>query len=502
MKGRNDFLAQKSDPYGFASELRPRTASVVWDLEYEWGDREWMESRKEKNGRRAPVSIYEVHLGSWKRKVDEDNRPLSYKEAAEELVGYASDMGFTHLELLPVSEFPFDGSWGYQPIGMYAPTIRFGPPHEFRDLVDAAHQAGLGIILDWVPGHFPKDDFALARFTGEAVYEHADPRKGEHMDWGTLIFNYGRKEVVNFLISNALYWIEVYHLDGLRVDAVASMLYLDYSRKEGQWIPNQFGGNENLEAVVNVLEADLGTADGVAATAARVAFGYRLRSYRFDRYQGKQPATYSGKLAVPLEADMRADASLRKILRVLFATMEINEQGTIDDLDTEFLHDFRIAVRRTRSALNQVKSVFPEHSRTRFAKHFAWLGDITTPTRDLDVAMDFEALKARGAVLGSGAVIVLGTGRAVDRLGRADGYLERSAVRIPVPGKLEAVARALEAIGQDEIVRSKLHIRWQSQPNGTAVFIAAFQVCQFDVQGHIKLLVAASVHAKGEHWPV
>ncbi len=243
-------LPLKADPVGFGAEHPPATASVVRDISgYGWKDGDWMAAREARNRRDAPISIYEVHLGSWRRKWDQGGRPLSYREAAEDLVNYVSDMGFTHLEFLPLSEFPFDGSWGYQPIGLYAPTIRHGPPHEFRDLVEAAHRKGLGVILDWVPGHFPTDAHGLARFDGTALYEHEDPREGFHQDWNTLIYNYGRREVANFLISNALYWLEEYHVDGLRVDAVASMLYRDYSRREGEWVPNVHGGRENLEAI-------------------------------------------------------------------------------------------------------------------------------------------------------------------------------------------------------------------------------------------------------------
>ncbi|WP_116131353.1 1,4-alpha-glucan branching protein GlgB [Tropicimonas sp. IMCC34043] len=247
---QGQLMALKSDPVGFGSQHPPETASVVRDIRgYGWHDDNWMHERAAKNRFDAPISIYEVHLGSWKRLPEDGNRPLSYKEAAVELVAYAKDMGFTHLEFLPLSEFPFDGSWGYQPIGLFAPTIRHGPPHEFRDLIDAAHEAGLGVILDWVPGHFPTDVHGLAQFDGTALYEHADPREGFHRDWNTLIYNYGRTEVANFLISNALYWLEEYHIDGLRVDAVASMLYRDYSREDGQWIPNRDGGRENYEAI-------------------------------------------------------------------------------------------------------------------------------------------------------------------------------------------------------------------------------------------------------------
>ncbi len=247
---QGQLMAQKADPVGFGSQHPPETASVVRDITgYGWDDGKWMKHRAVENAHDAPISIYEVHLGSWKRKVDEGNRPLSYKEAAVELVQYVSDMGFTHIEFLPLSEFPFDGSWGYQPVGLFAPTVRHGPPHEFRDLIDAAHQARIGVILDWVPGHFPTDVHGLSQFDGTALYEHADPREGFHQDWNTAIYNYGRIEVANFLISNALYWLEEYHVDGLRVDAVASMLYRDYSRKDGEWIPNKDGGRENYEAI-------------------------------------------------------------------------------------------------------------------------------------------------------------------------------------------------------------------------------------------------------------
>jgi 1,4-alpha-glucan branching enzyme len=243
-------LPLRADPVGFGAEHPPETASVVRDIRgYGWDDGDWMANRAGRNARTAPISVYEVHLGSWRRIAAEGNRPLSYKEAAEQLVQYVTDMGFTHIELMPVSEHPFDGSWGYQPVGLFAPTVRHGPPHEFRDLIDAAHQAGLGVLIDWVPGHFPTDAHGLGKFDGTALYEHADPREGFHQDWNTLIYNFGRTEVANFLISNALYWLEEYHVDGLRVDAVASMLYRDYSRKEGEWVPNIHGGRENLEAI-------------------------------------------------------------------------------------------------------------------------------------------------------------------------------------------------------------------------------------------------------------
>ncbi|MGR3491784.1 MAG: 1,4-alpha-glucan branching protein GlgB [Shimia sp.] len=238
----------KADPVGFGAQHPPETASVVRPIGgYGWRDGPWMERRAEKNSVTAPISIYEVHLSSWKRRLD--GRAISYREAAEELVAYAKDMGFTHIELMPIHEFPFDGSWGYQPVGLYAPTVRHGPPHEFRDLIDAAHQAELGVLIDWVPGHFPTDAHGLAKFDGTHLYEHADPKEGFHIDWNTLIYNYGRAEVANYLQANALYWLDEYHLDGIRVDAVASMLYRDYSRKAGEWVPNKDGGRENLEAI-------------------------------------------------------------------------------------------------------------------------------------------------------------------------------------------------------------------------------------------------------------
>ncbi len=246
------YMVTKSDPYAFASELRPKTASVVWDLShYQWRDSEWMAARHSHQNLEAPISVYEVHLGSWRRAPDPEygNRWLTYRELAEQLIPYAKEMGYTHLELLPISEHPFDGSWGYQALGYYAPTARFGTPDDFRSFVDTAHQAGLGVIVDWVPAHFPKDEAGLGYFDGTHLYEHADPRRGEHQDWGTLIFNFGRNEVSAFLLSNALFWLDKYHIDGLRVDAVASMLYLDYSRKPGEWVPNEFGGRENLEAI-------------------------------------------------------------------------------------------------------------------------------------------------------------------------------------------------------------------------------------------------------------
>ncbi|KPP83826.1 MAG: 1,4-alpha-glucan branching enzyme GlgB [Rhodobacteraceae bacterium HLUCCA08] len=261
----------KADPIGFGAQHPPETASVVRDIGgYAWGDDAWMQTRAARNRRDAPIAVYEVHLGSWRRRTGEGNRPLGYHELADELVAYATDMGFTHLEFLPVSEFPFDGSWGYQPVGMYAPTIRFGPPDAFRALIEAAHAAGLGVILDWVPGHFPSDPHGLALFDGTHLYEHADPREGFHQDWNTLIYNYGRAEVKNYLTANALYWLKEYHVDGLRVDAVASMLYRDYSRAADQWVPNRDGGRENYEAIEFLKEMNIlayGAVDGILTVA-------------------------------------------------------------------------------------------------------------------------------------------------------------------------------------------------------------------------------------------
>lgn len=250
LDGAGNLLPLKADPVGFGAELPPATASVVRDLRgYEWADAGWLSKRGAKHKTDQPISIYEVHLESWRRVPEEGNRSLTYLEHASMLVDYVRDMGFTHIELTPVSEYPFGGSWGYQPVGLFAPTSRFGTPQDFRAFVDACHQARLGLIIDWVPGHFPTDQHGLGRFDGSALYEHADPKEGFHPDWNTLVYNYGRTEVQNFLIANAKFWFEEYHIDGLRVDAVASMLYRDYSRKEGEWVPNKDGGRENLEAI-------------------------------------------------------------------------------------------------------------------------------------------------------------------------------------------------------------------------------------------------------------
>ncbi len=250
IKTQNGDVFTKSDPYAFCMEHRPRTGSVVYQPDDAlWFDTDWLQTRRERDPYTEPIAIYEVHLGSWRRNPHEDNRSLTYRELAHELVEYVLEMGYTHIELLPIMEHPLDESWGYQVTGYYAPTSRFGTPDDFKYFVSHCHTHGIGVILDWVPAHFSTDAHGLAQFNGSAIYEHADPRQGTHPDWGTLIFNYERNEVRNFLIANALYWIEKYHIDGLRVDAVASMLYLDYSRKEGEWIPNRYGGRENLGAI-------------------------------------------------------------------------------------------------------------------------------------------------------------------------------------------------------------------------------------------------------------
>ena len=255
--GADGHTVLKADPCARHFETPPKTASIVWDSSaYEWQDADWMSARPSRGQwKQQPMSVYEVHLGSWQR--SPDGRLHTYREMAARLVPYVKDMGFTHVELLPVMEHPYTGSWGYQVIGFFAPTSRFGTPEDFKFLVDAFHQAGIGVILDWVPGHFPKDQHGLARFDGTALYEHADPRQGEHQDWGTLVFNYGRHEVRSFLLSNARFWLTEFHLDGLRVDAVASMLYLDYSRDAGQWIPNQYGGRENLDAIEFIKQLNM-----------------------------------------------------------------------------------------------------------------------------------------------------------------------------------------------------------------------------------------------------
>jgi 1,4-alpha-glucan branching enzyme len=249
----NDAITEKADPFARRCEHPPKTASVVWEDEYKWQDKKWMKNRKKNNALDAPFSVYEVHLGSWKKQIEE-NRFLSYNELAEELVNYVADMNFTHVEFMPIMEYPYDPSWGYQLTGYFAPTSRFGYPDEFKFLVDKFHEKGIGVLLDWVPSHFPSDDHGLGYFDGSHLYEHPDRRKGYHQDWKSLIFNYGRNEIKAFLISNAIFWLDQYHADGLRVDAVASMLFLDYSREEGEWEPNMFGGREYLEAIDFIKE--------------------------------------------------------------------------------------------------------------------------------------------------------------------------------------------------------------------------------------------------------
>ncbi len=244
------YVMQKADPFGFYFELRPKSASIVYDINgYEWKDSAWLQQRTETNWLESPMTVYEVHLGSWMRIPEQGNRWLTYRELADKLIGYVREMGYTHIEFLPINEHPLDASWGYQTIGYFAPTSRYGEPKDFMYLVDQCHQAGIGVILDWVPAHFPTDGHGLGFFDGTCLYEHEDPKKGYHPDWGTKIFNYGRNEVRGFLLCNAMFWLEKYHIDGLRVDAVASMLYLDYSRREGEWVPNIYGGRENLEAI-------------------------------------------------------------------------------------------------------------------------------------------------------------------------------------------------------------------------------------------------------------
>jgi 1,4-alpha-glucan branching enzyme len=250
----NNYTCEKADPIAFCAEAPPHTASIIWDLDFKWHDDEWMCDRKNRQGPNNPISIYEMHLGSWRRKAEEDNRSLSYQELSRELVDYLIQAGFTHVEFLPVMEHPFRGSWGYQITGYFAPTRRFGDPQDLMHLIDCLHQAGIGVLLDWVPSHFPGDGHGLSFFDGQHLYEHADPRQGYHPDWNSYIYNYGRNEVRGFLISNAMFWLDKYHIDGLRVDAVASMLYLDYSRKNGEWIPNVYGGRENLEALAFLRE--------------------------------------------------------------------------------------------------------------------------------------------------------------------------------------------------------------------------------------------------------
>ncbi len=289
-------LRLKADPVAFAAEIPPGTTSIVHRSRHEWHDAAWLDRRRSESQLDRPISIYEVHLGSWRRNSLEGNRSLTYLELADELADYAVDLGFTHVELLPVMEHPFAGSWGYQVTGFYAPTSRFGTPDDFRAFVDRLHRRGLGVILDWVPAHFPRDEFALARFDGTALYEHADPRRGEHPDWGTLVFNLGRREVRNFLLANALFWLREFHVDGLRVDAVASMLYLDYSRKPGEWVPNAQGGNEDLDAVSFLRELN--------EVVHRDQPGTLLAAEESTSWPGVSRPTYEGGLGFGLKWNM------------------------------------------------------------------------------------------------------------------------------------------------------------------------------------------------------
>ncbi len=289
MLGADGSWREKSDPMAFATEVPPLNASVVTDSQYTWGDDAWLADRAEGNWHARPISAYEVHVGSWKQ-------GLSYRQLADELVEYASDAGFTHLEFMPVAEHPFGGSWGYQVTSYFAPSSRFGVPDDFRYLVDKAHQAGLGILIDWVPAHFPKDEWALARFDGTPLYEHGDPRRGEQPDWGTLVFDFGRSEVRNFLVANALYWCKEFHVDGIRVDAVASMLYLDYSRDEGEWTPNVHGGRENLEAVAFLQEMN--------ATVYREVPGVMTIAEESTAWPGVTRPTYLGGLGFGFKWNM------------------------------------------------------------------------------------------------------------------------------------------------------------------------------------------------------
>jgi 1,4-alpha-glucan branching enzyme len=245
----NDYRVDKTDPFSIFNEIPPKTASIVWNLDYQWSDQEWMTSRRQRNALDKPMAIYEMHVGSWRRVAEQSNRSLSYRELAPQLADYLEQLGYTHVEFLPIMDHPFFGSWGYQITGYFAPSGNYGTPQDLMYLVDTLHQRGIGVILDWVPSHFPADEHGLAFFDGTHLYEHADPRQGYHPEWKSYIFNYGRKEIQSFLISNALFWLRSYHIDGLRVDAVASMLYLDYARKPGEWIPNQYGGRENIEAI-------------------------------------------------------------------------------------------------------------------------------------------------------------------------------------------------------------------------------------------------------------
>jgi 1,4-alpha-glucan branching enzyme len=296
VRGADGSLKLKADPFAFRTEVPPKNGSIVYRSQHRWRDDAWLAFRRASQPHAAPMSIYEVHPGSWRLNPLEGNRPLTYVELADELGAYVEDMGFTHVELMPVMEHPFSGSWGYQVTGYFAPTSRFGTPDDFRTFVDRLHERGLGVILDWVPAHFPRDDWALARFDGTALYEHDDPRRGAHPDWGTLVFNFGRHEVKNFLLSSALYWLREMHADGIRVDAVASMLYLDYSRKAGEWVPNQYGGNEDLDAIGFLRELN-------EASHAREA-GIAMAAEESTAWPGVSRPTYVGGLGFGFKWNM------------------------------------------------------------------------------------------------------------------------------------------------------------------------------------------------------
>jgi 1,4-alpha-glucan branching enzyme len=288
-------LPLKADPVAFAAQVRPETASVLYgEPDFQWNDGGWIEKRQEGDPRKKPISIYEVHLGSWMR--GDNNQPLTYRELSEKLIPYVKDMGFSHIELLPIMEFPFDGSWGYQPVSLFAPTSRYGSPEDFKNFIETAHENGIGVLLDWVPGHFPIDGHGLGRFDGTHLYEHADPRQGFHQDWGTYIYNFGRAEVAAFLVANARFWLEKYHLDGLRVDAVASMLYLDYSRNAGEWVPNRYGGNENIEAIDFLRRMN--------ETAYSVAPGVITVAEESTAWPGVSHPTYTGGLGFGFKWNM------------------------------------------------------------------------------------------------------------------------------------------------------------------------------------------------------
>jgi 1,4-alpha-glucan branching enzyme len=293
---KNDYKVFKADPFATFQDTPPRTASILWNLNYEWNDREWMNNRRAANSLESPMSIYEVHVGSWKRVAEESNRSLTYLELADQLVPYVKEMGFTHVEILPIMEHPFYGSWGYQTTGYFAPTSRYGPPQDFMRLIDRFHQNGIGVILDWVPSHFPNDEYGPGYFDGEHEFEDADPRRGVHPDWNSFIFNYTRPEVRSFLLSSAMFWLDKYHADGLRVDAVASMLYLDYSRREGQWIANQYGGRENLDAIafLRVMNEDVYQAHPAVQTIAEESTAWPMVS----------KPTFVGGLGFGLKWDM------------------------------------------------------------------------------------------------------------------------------------------------------------------------------------------------------